>query len=269
MPLVEFVGPPAVGKSALLDECVRRGGVDARRSVLGPRHTALAPLTGWARAAPIRPRLLRTVADRVLVGPSDAQVEAALAAVAPRWDAFLRLILESTPSVAGHSSAELVLALVGRGWSIDATRLRAVLEERRTGTSTLLLDEGLTHPYKAHAAVGSDDAALERYAAVVPLPDVLVVLACDRHHLAERLAGRARATPHRARWSVGAPADQPEAFLAEADRTAQMVERIAAGAVARGCRVVRLSTSATSPSDNAATLMDALRSSPDPAGERR
>lgn len=261
MPLVEFTGPPAVGKSSLVAAGVRLGAVDARRSVLRPRRSRPGS-AGHAPAAATRLRgpLLRAVADRALRAPDDAESEAALSAVAAEWATFLRLTLTGPGADVGTSDADAVLAIVERDWMFDALRLRALLEPICRSSDLLLLDEGLTHPYKARAVVGPDPGAtLQPYAACVPLPDVLVVLDDATDAIVARFRARYRAAPARARWASLGPAPSDAKLAAEIDRTRVAVEVIATTAEARGCRIVRIDAAGTSPERRARDLIDRIR----------
>lgn len=263
MPLVEFTGPPAVGKSSVVAAGVRLGAVDARRSVLRPRRSRPGS-AGHVPAAATRLRgpLLRAVADRALRAADDAESEAALTAVATEWAAFLRLTVDGPVPDAAAAAADshAVLALVERGWMLDALRLRALLEPLRRGSDLLLLDEGLTHPYKARAVVGSDTgAALQRYADRVPLPDVLVVIDDTTDAIVARFRARYRATPTRARWAALGQDPSDAVLVTEVDRTRAVVEVIATAAETRSCRVIRLDAAGLTPEQRAHAVMDRIR----------
>ena len=262
MPLIELVGPPGVGKSTLVGAAVDRGpGVlEARRAVLDPRLPLPRGAVDRLRAS--RPGVLRTLSDRVLTGPGEAEVETALATVAPHWQPFLRMVLDGgagTSRPHDTTPAEDVIALMERDWFHGALRTRALLERERTRADLLLLDEGLTHPFKARAIVGRGDLErLERYGRLVPLPDVLVVLDAPGSVVAERLLRRHRAAPRRARWaSLGGDLSAPR-LAEEVEALRQDVEVIAAAAAGRGCPVVRIESGTLPPEELAGRMMAAL-----------
>ena len=253
MPLLELIGPPAVGKTTLVADAVRQGARDARRQLLRARHPLLRPVADRARR---RPTGRRTVADRLLVPPGVAAGEAALADVADDWRDYLDLVLAGLGRPAGPSGTDRTLAVMERGWLLEAVRLRALLEPLRDGPDALLLDEGLTHPYKVHAAVGPDLADVERYAQHVPLPDVLVVIDADRAALVARLLARRRAERGRVRWAALPRGGDADAVAAEVDRVGTTVATVATIAERRGGTVVRIDTSATDPSAAVRQLLD-------------
>ena len=258
MALAELVGPPALGKSTLVDACVRGGARDARRSLLTARHPLFTPLSALARNAHPDRRLVRLISDRLLRAPDEAGTEAALAAVATSWGPFLEVVLQSDP--ARHAPEDLALRLMERSWLLDAVRWRALLEPLRSATGALLLDEGLTHPLKVGAAIdASDPEALRRYAATVPLPDVLVVLDAEPQVLEGRLRERARMAPERAR---SAAYEDPEALHRLIEMSRHVTASIAATAEERGARVIRLDGSSASSEVLADTLLTMLRSLP-------
>lgn len=260
MPLAELTGPPAVGKSALVAAGVRLGAVDARRSVLRFRRAGRG---GPVRAPDLLIRArgpLRAAGDRLLRTPDDAEMEAALASVAVGWAAFLRLTLDGPGAEATPSGTDPVLRLVERGWALEAVRLRALLEAGPQVSGLRLLDEGLTHPYKALTIVGSDsEEAVRRYAECVPLPDTLVVVDDATDAIVERFRARYRAVPTRARWAALGPSPSDARLAAEIGRTRTTIEIIASAAEARGCEVVRLDTPGATPLERAQELLGRLR----------
>lgn len=269
MGLVELVGPPAAGKSALVAACLR-GEVhdveDGRRSILVPRHPSVAPLAGWARTVrPGRPLRLR-IADRLLRAPDEATAEAALTAVEAAWGPFLELVAHSAP--AEQTPGGPALRLMERSWLLDALRGRALLETSRAAPAMLLLDEGLTHPLKVSAAVDvTEPSLLRRYSETVPLPDVLVVLDGAPDVLDARLRERARTAPHRARSAVYR---DPQGLRSLIERCRDITGSIAEVAAARGVRVIRLDGSSAPPGVLAEELLASLRTArTDSAGARR
>ena len=268
MPLVELVGPPTVGKSTLVAACVRGGATDARRHVLLPRSPVLAPIAPAARAvAATDTGLRRRLLDRLVVAPDDARTERALLDVAEAWAPFLALVLDGPEARDGRAPGErsperLALDLVGRGWLDAAIGLRALLEPSLGSPARLVLDEGLTHPFKAHAAVGEDPAALARYAELVPLPDVLVVLAADTDMLVARFRSRFGGTERRVRWAALGADVEDRTIRDELERTVDAVELVAVAAERRGCPVVRLRVDDATPGALAAELADRLSALP-------
>lgn len=267
MPLVELVGPPGVGKSALVAAAIGRGVLDARRVVLDPRPPLPPAAADRMRDAAL-PRIVRTLAERLLVVPSDARVEAALAAVAPGWGPFLRMVVGGRAQEQDARDRDAdddviavdVIAVMERDWMHAALRTRALLERERCRPEVVLLDEGLTHPFKARAVVGrSSTARLEEYAAIVPLPDVLVVLDAPGPTLVERLRDRYRSQPARARWvSLGGGVSE-EHLLAELAELARVTEVIATAAERRGCPVVRIATGTLPPAELAQRTIAEVR----------
>jgi hypothetical protein len=234
MPLVELLGPPAVGKSTLQEALVVHGMRDAGRAVLVPRWRSFAPLAGVARCA--RPRW-HALADRVLLPPGPDRIEAALSEVAPRWAPFLDLILEGPPQSVTPSPDASVLGIVERLWLLEALERRALLEALPPTEEPLILDEGLTHPYKALAVAGRDERRLHRYAALVPIPDVLVAIDAESDLIAARLADRYRRSPTRIRAASVGTSDA--AIREEVSRVRHAVDVVVAAAETRGCTVVR------------------------------
>lgn len=251
MPLVELVGPPAVGKSALAEALFRRGVCDARREFHVSRRPAFAPLAAAARRAGPR---WRVIADRLLLPPGPEQVEAALAKASLSWAPFLALILEGPGSTGSLAPEARVIALLERSWLLDAVQRQALLAALPASREILVLDEGLTHPYKALAVSGADDAVLDRYAALVPLPDVLVVVDAHPDLIAKRLRERHRTSPARARAAVIGASDA--AIDAEVARVRHAVEVVALTAVSRSCRVIRLAVEDDGPGVLANRLLD-------------
>jgi len=242
MPLVEFIGPPTVGKSTLVEACVGPGFLDARRAVLEPRHPLLAPLAPLARTVSTPP-ILRGLAARVLAAPADARVEAALAAIPETWRPFLRLVLDGDTDQDGPSvtpAGTYVIALMERQWLLSALQLRALLEPERRSESILLLDEGLTHPYKARGVAGTRaHTVLEKYAECVPMPDILVVLDADTSVLVQRMRDRYDRMPERARWASLGQGDA-ERLTAELDAVRGSVRTIVSRLRARGCQIIEI-----------------------------
>lgn len=259
MPLVELVGPPAVGKSTLVAACVRDGATDVRRTLLGPRHPLLAPLAERARRTPGPDGPRRALADRLLAAPDLASGEAALTAVASSWRSFLELVLAGPSCPPPVSDAGLALAVMERTWLLDAIRLRALVATLPHSSDVALLDEGLTHPYKTLAAIGDDPARLERYAALVPLPDVLAVVALDPAEHARRLRARHGTGAARARWAALGDDVDAAMLQAEIDRVQAVVDRVAAAAAKRGTPVVRIDATGRTPAALAATLLGHVR----------
>jgi hypothetical protein len=260
MPLVELVGPPTVGKTTVVAACVRAGATDARRAVLAPRAPMLAGMVPAARAvASTDAGLRRWLLDRALVAPGAARTEQALLAVSEAWKSFLTLVLEA-PHAGGarpgeqRSAEQLALALVERQWLDAAIGLRALLEPVRGSGSVLLLDEGLTHPFKAHAAVGDAPNDVDRYADAVPLPDVLVVLEADERVLLERFRARLRRDGERVRRAVFGPDLDDKAIAEQLRRAVVTVDRIATAAERRGCPTIRLRVGDTTPESLAGEL---------------
>ena len=260
MRLIELVGPPAVGKSTIVAAALGRGLQEARSSVLAPRNALVAPLLPRLRRVAGRRSSFDRIVRRLLIDPGEARIEAALTAVGADWAAFLQLVLDGPTG----DRPPAALAVMERVWLLRAFQLRAVLEvERREHDQSrppgrgddpmLVLDEGLTHPYKAIAAVGSSDAAIERYAATVPLPDVLIVVDDDADIIARRLQARHASTPGRARpQELGTDAER----LVDEVRRAQQVVRLVAGHAAdRGAEVITLDATGASPERLAAELV--------------
>ena len=255
MPLVELIGPPAVGKSTLVNAAVRRGALDARRQLLAPRHPLVAPFSGWARRVTGRKGPLQMVADRVLTEPGFVRIEAALTRMAPDWRAFLMFVLEGPGAPAARTPESLALVVMERGWLLDATRLRALISSQPPHNGVQLLDEGLTHPYKALAAVGEDPSRLHRYAELVPLPDVLVVVELDVAEHMRRLRARHQRTPGRVRWdALGSNVDDAT-LLEEVQRVRRTVEVISTAAETRGTPVLHLDATGRSPDELALQLL--------------
>ena len=262
MPLIELVGPPGVGKSTLVGAAVDRaaGVLEARRAVRDPRLPLPSGAVDRLRAS--RPGVLRTLSDRLLTGPGEAEVEAALATVAPDWQPFLRMVLDGGAGASrphDTTPAEDVIAVMEHGWFHGALRTRALLERERARPHLLLLDEGLTHPFKARAIVGrGDPERLESYGGLVPLPDALVVLDAPGSVVAERLLRRRRADPRRARWaSLGG--DVSEARLTdEVEALRRDVEVIVTAAAGRGCPIVRIESGTLPPEVLAGRMTAAL-----------
>lgn len=244
MSLVELVGPPAVGKSTLVDAAVRRGARDARREILEPRHPLLRPLADLARR---RPPGGRRITDRLLTPPTTARIEAALSATAADWADYLDLILAEPGRPTEPCAEDRVLAVMERSWFLEAVRLRALLERLPDSAELPLLDEGLTHPYKVHAAVGADPVAVARYAEHVPLPEVLVVLSAEPEVVVRRIRERHRTEPGRARWNALLRDGDGDVVEQEVERVAATVAAIATAAERRGCPVVRLDTTSEDP----------------------
>lgn len=256
MPLLELVGPPAVGKSTLVAAAVRRGATDVRRSLLVPRHRAVAALADWARRSAASGGSLAPLAGRLLVDPGSVRTEAALTAAATGWRDLLTLVLEGPGGPPPTTPEGLALAVVERGWLLDAIRLRALVATLPAGAGVALLDEGLTHPYKALAAVGDDPTRLARYAAVVPLPDVLVVVGLDPAEHARRVRARHHAMPGRVRWTALGGAVDDEVLDAELARVRRTVDVIAGAAADRGTPVIRLDATGRTPDELALELLD-------------
>ncbi len=271
MRLIELVGPPAVGKSSIVAAALGRGLHDARRSVLAPRNALVAPLLPRLRRTAGRRSPSDRIVRRLLIDPDEAHVEAALTAIGADWAAFLALVLDGSAdgSVNGPAGDRPppALAVMERSWLLSAVQLRALLELERRGPHhagshrraadqaadpMLVLDEGLTHPYKAIAAVGASDAAIERYADLVPLPDLLVVVDGDAEVLARRMQARYATTPERARWQALSADTEPP--VEEIRRTQRIVRIIAERAAARGSEVIRLDAAGASPVELAREL---------------
>ena len=271
MRLIELVGPPAVGKSSIVAAALGRGLQDARRSVLAPRNTLVAPLLPRLRRVAGRRSPFDGIVRRLLVDPDEARVEAALTAVGADWAAFLALVLDGPTDGPVNDPAgdrpTPALAVMERSWLLRAVQLRALLELERRGPHhagshrraadqaadpMLVLDEGLTHPYKAIAAVGASDAAIERYADLVPLPDLLVVVDDDAEVLARRMQARYATTPERARWQALSADTEPP--VEEIRRTQRIVRIVAERAAARGSEVIRLDAAGASPVELAREL---------------
>lgn len=271
MRLIELVGPPAVGKSSIVAAALGRGLRDARCSVLAPRNALVAPLLPRLRRVAGRRSPLDRIVRRLLVDPDEAHVEAALTAVGTDWAAFLALVLDGP--VDGHADGPggdrppAALAVMERSWLLRAVQLRALLELERRGphhagshrraadtrlVPMFVLDEGLTHPYKAIAAVGASDAAIGRYADLVPLPDLLVVVDDDAEVLARRMRARYATTPERARWQALSADTGPP--VEEIRRTQRIVRIVAERAAARGGEVIRLDAAGASPVELAREL---------------
>lgn len=259
MPLVELVGPPAVGKTTLVAACVREGAADVRRTLLSPRHPLLAPLAERARRTPGPAGPRRALADRLLAAPDLASGEAALTAVASSWRPFLELVLAGPSGAPPSTDAGLTLAVMERAWLLDAIRLRALVATLPDSSDLALLDEGLTHPYKTLAAVGDDPARLERYAALVPLPDVLAVVDLDPDEHAQRLRARHGTGATRARWAALGDDVDAAALRAEIDRVRAVVDRVATAAATRGTPVVRIDATGRTPATLAVTLLGRVR----------
>ena len=275
MRLIELVGPPAVGKSSIVAAALGRGLHDARRSVLAPRNALVAPLLPRLRSTAGRRSPFDRIVRRLLVDPDEAHVEAALTAIGSDWAAFLALALDGPAD--GRLDGPLdgpegdrppaALAVMARSWLLRAVQLRALLELERRGPHhagshrraadqaadpMLVLDEGLTHPYKAIAAVGASDAAIERYADLVPLPDLLVVVDGDAEVLARRMQARYTTTPERARWQALSADTEPP--VEEIRRTQRIVRIVAERAAARGSEVIRLDAAGSTPVELAREL---------------
>ena len=256
MRLIELVGPPAVGKSSIVAAALGRGLHDARRSVLAPRNALVAPLLPRLRSTAGRRSPFDRIVRRLLVDPDEAHVEAALTAVGADWATFLALVLDGPAYGAAGDRPPAALAVMERSWLLRAVQLRALLELEHAAdpllVPMLVLDEGLTHPYKAIAAVGASDAAIERYADLVPLPDLLVVVDGDAEVLARRMQARYATTPERARWQALSADTEPP--VEEIRRTQRIVRIIAERAAARGSEVIRLDAAGASPVELAREL---------------
>ena len=260
MRLIELVGPPAVGKSSIVAAALGRGLHDARRSVLAPRNVLVAPLLPRLRRTAGRRPPFDRIWRRLLVDPDEAHVEAALTAVGADWATFLALVLGGPTDGPVNDPAgdrpPPALAVMERSWLLRAVQLRALLELEHAAdpllVPMLVLDEGLTHPYKAIAAVGASDAAIERYADLVPLPDLLVVVDGDAEVLARRMQARYATTPERARWQALSADTEPP--VEEIRRTQRIVRIIAERAAARGSEVIRLDAAGASPVELAREL---------------
>lgn len=240
MPLVELVGPPAIGKSTLVDACVGRGASDARRELLQPRLERLTSLAELARSIPRSKRFRRLLADRLLLPPALHEVEAALADVAPAWNDFLTLILGGADPSGPSSPVSPALALMERSWLLEAVQVRALLAVQPASSRLLVLDEGLSHPYKVLAAAGERREDQDRYAGCFPIPDVLAVLDAPTEVVVERLTRRARSGPPRARWVTPDGPFDGRRIEDEVHRTRGVVARIVEGAQARGCTIVHV-----------------------------
>ena len=267
MRLIELVGPPAVGKSSIVAAALGRGLQDARSSVLAPRNALVAPLLPRLRRVAGRRSPFDRIVRRLLIDPGEARIEAALTAIGADWAAFLSLVLDGPLDGPEGDRPPAALAVMERSWLLRAVQLRALLElerrgphqagPRRRATDPMLvpmfvLDEGLTHPYKAIAAVGASDAAIERYADLVPLPDLLVVVDDDAEVLARRMQTRYAMTPERARWqALSAHAGPP---VEEIRRTQRVVHIIAERAAVRGGEVIHLDAAGASPIELAGEL---------------
>lgn len=267
MRLIELVGPPAVGKSSIVAAALGRGLQDARSSVLAPRNALVAPLLPRLRRVAGRRSPFDGIVRRLLVDPDEAHVEAALTAVGADWAAFLALVLDGPLDGPEEDRPPAALAVMERSWLLRAVQLRALLELERRGphrarsrrraadpmlVPMFVLDEGLTHPYKAIAAVGASDAAIERYADLVPLPDLLVVVDGDAEILAHRMQTRYATTPERARWQALSADTEPP--VEEIRRTQRIVRIVAERAAARGSEVIRLDAAGASPVELAREL---------------
>jgi hypothetical protein len=161
------------------------------------------------------------------------------------WAPFLDLILEGPRPPRPLKPEAQVLALLERSWFLEAVQQQALLATLPTSREVLVLDEGLTHPYKAFAVTGTDDSLLHRYAALVPLPDVLIVMDADYDLIASRLRHRHLTSPSRPRAAALRASDAT--IDQEVARVRRAVEVVARAAMARGCPVIRLAVHDSAP----------------------
>lgn len=188
--LVEFIGPPASGKSTLARRLLakgRRGSplVDARLlgrpPRLGPETPAI--LSAASRFAPLA---------RLLLGPASET------AIATALDSSRRE-LGPLLSLAGTSTDAMDPVLRGLEvrWALQAIEVRALVEQARRANRPPLIavsDEGLTHPYKI-AAFG-DPLVMPELIDLIPLPDIIVHVMLDEHVQVARIRERHAAHPN-------------------------------------------------------------------------
>jgi thymidylate kinase len=223
MPFVEFVGTPGSGKSTLMAAVVaqlrkKRGDLfltaddalfDAARHGIDPVFKI--PLTLLPR--PVAKAFFTKIGNR-----SYWQLDGQGRFLAKN-DRIFRDILDSEP-FRSLSLAEKEIVLSGfqqAGGAYECIRQCSTQEQY------IFFDEGLLQKsmmFVAPLAATRDAAALNRYLAAVPLPDIAVVLDLDQKRCRERMRGRSKGLIRRLQ---GDSPDAIEAFLNNAVRHWQSI----------------------------------------------
>ena len=190
--IVEFIGVPGTGKTALCKALLRRkrcGGhyryVHPYRFPAASKHEPTVKFIGKIIGAE-RLSASRILSAMLFRPPTNEERLEALWAVAPRWREFLRFAVQDL----GGDAAAPALQLMARKWFVETLAWRAWAELRDTPATIMLMDEPLS--FRLSYLPRSDEcvAWINRYYELMPLPGGVISLVADEKTVLARLDGR-------------------------------------------------------------------------------
>ena len=219
MRIVELLGVPGSGKSTTLgmvDDAAIAAGIDLQR---------LDPVGGGAMPVVANDPPTRTVA----MARSSDQIATLGRAIVARPE-LAGFIIGANHANNPDAGPDVVMGML-----LNHLIAFQLAEETMGDDDWLLLDEGLCNRVTSLFAAGPQAGhrtALYRYLSLIPVPDVLVVMATDLDVCFDRLEAGSW-TPRLA----SAPADRRRAFL---QRSAELVDRTRRAMEGAGARIVEL-----------------------------